>query len=71
MTNLHIQKKSFEGYCVGQGVEFPGVIVHAKSDEELQEEFLKALPGHQKALAKTPQDIKIEVIEIDGNKLAK
>ena len=37
----------------------------------LQKEFLKALPGHQKALEKIPQDIKIEVIEIDRNNLAK
>ncbi len=28
------KKKSFDGYCVGQGVEFPGLIVHAESEED-------------------------------------
>ncbi len=65
MKGLHIQKKSFDGYCVGQGVEYPGIIIHAKSDEELKKEFLKALPGHQKALTKISQDTEIEVIQID------
>lgn len=67
MCGLHIQKKSFEGYCVGQGVEYPGVIVHANSDEELKSEFLKVLPGHKKALEKIPQETEIEVIEVDAN----
>lgn len=65
MENLHIAKKSFDGYCVGQGVEYPGVIVHAKSDEELKSNFLKALPGHKKALEKISQDKNMEVLVID------
>ena len=52
MENLHIRKKSFDGYCVGQGIEYPGVIVHAESDEELKSNFLKALPIHKRALEK-------------------
>ena len=44
MEKLHIQKQSFEGYCVGTGVEYPGIIVHAKSDKDLTAEFLQALP---------------------------
>ena len=46
MAELHIKKRSFDGYCVGQGVEYPGIIVHAKNDAELKKEFLKVLPGH-------------------------
>ena len=66
MEKLHISKQSFNGYCVGVGVEYPGIIVHAKSDEKLIEEFMKALPGHQKALGKRQQERKeISVIEID------
>ena len=65
MNGLHIQKKSFDGYCVGQGVEYPGIIIHAKSDKELKDEFLKALPGHKEALQKVSQTTDIEVIEID------
>ena len=66
MENLHIRKKSFDGYCVGQGVEYPGVIVHAESDEELKSNFLKALPGHKKALKKISQDKDMEVLVIDS-----
>jgi len=65
MENLHIRKRSFEGYCVGQGVEYPGVIVHAKTDEELKSNFLKALPIHKVALAKISQDKDMEVLVID------
>ena len=65
MENLHISKKSFDGYCVGQGVEYPGVIVHAESDEELKSNFLKALPIHKKALEKISQDKDMEVLVIE------
>lgn len=67
METLHIQKKSFNGYCVGMGVEYPGIIVEAKSDKELQQKFLKALPGHKKALQKRNTDKKeISVITIES-----
>lgn len=65
MCGLHIQKQSFDGYCVGQGVEYPGVIVHANSDEELKSEFLKALPDHKKALEKISASTEIEVLDVD------
>lgn len=66
MEKLHIMKKSFDGYSVGQGVEYPGVIVHAESDEELKSNFLKALPIHKKALEKISQDKYMEVLVIDS-----
>lgn len=66
MENLHIKKKSFDGYCVGQGVEYPGIIIHAESDAKLKSNFLKALPIHKKALKKISQDIDMEVLVIDS-----
>ena len=65
MENLHIRKKSFDGYCVGQGVEYPGIIVHAESNDELKSNFLKALPTHKEALAKISQDKDMEVLVIE------
>ncbi len=68
--SLHIQKKSFDGYCVGQGVEYPGIIVHADTNEQLVKEFKKALPGHKEALEKISQKVEIEVLEVDGIQMA-
>lgn len=65
MEKLHISKQSFNGYCVGIGVEYPGIIVHAKSDDELIKEFEKALPGHLKALEKRKTKKEISVLEVD------
>lgn len=64
MDNLHIKKKTFDGYCVGQGVEYPGIIIHAKNDEELKSNFLKALPIHKRALEKISQDENIEILTV-------
>ena len=61
---LHIKKQSYDGYCVGQGVEYPGIVVSAKSDEELKKEFMGALPGHKELLARGDGDSGITVIEI-------
>ena len=62
METLHIRKESFEGYHVGVGVEYPGIIVSAKSDKALKDEFLKALPGHKHALEK--HGIKSDAISV-------
>ena len=34
-SNLHMVKKSYKGYCIGECAEYPSVSVFAKSDEEL------------------------------------
>lgn len=71
MTQLHIEKKFYKGYCVGTCKEYPGVVVWAKSDEELKQQFKKAIPAHEVALEKhhvknMPEDSpKVEVISID------
>ena len=72
MEKLHIQKESYKGYCVGTGVEYPGIIVHGKTDGELINTFVKALPGHKKALSKIKNSGKaITVLEIDSPRMAK
>jgi len=66
---LHIRKQSYDGYCVGTGIEFPGIVLSAKTDDELVEKFKKALPVHRKALERHAKDgVKdnITVISIDG-----
>jgi len=70
MEKLHIEKRSYKGYCVGAGVEYPGIIISATSDEKLTNEFIKALPGHQKILKKRFDGKKeISVIEVDPNRM--
>ena len=66
IEKLHIRKQSFDGYCVGVGVEYPGIIVHAESDEDLRNVFLQALPGHKEALNKFKNKLEISVIEIES-----
>ena len=70
MEKLHIKKQSYKGYCVGAGVEYPGIIVHATSDVKLVTEFVKALPGHKKILNKMFDGKKeISVIEVDPSRM--
>lgn len=68
MADIHMLKRSYDGYCVGVGVEYPGIIVSAKSDAELVERFKAAIPAHKRALdefkaEETPKEV---VVTIDG-----
>lgn len=40
----------YDGYCIGQGVEYPGIIVSAENGEELARIFKKAIPSHKRGL---------------------
>lgn len=73
MALIHIQKQSYDGYCVGTGVEYPGIIVSAKSDEELIQRFKDAIPSYKRALKNygVVEDDKISVISIDEEQVAK
>ena len=52
MATTRMIKRSYDGYCVGVGVEYPGIIVSAESDEDLISRFQKAIPSYKRALAK-------------------
>ena len=65
MATIRIMKRSYDGYCVGVGVEYPGIIVSAKSDEDLKREFLESIPSYKRALARYGiEDGKNEVVEL-------
>ena len=68
IMQLHIRKQSYDGYYVGTGVEYPGIVISANTDEDLVKKFQKALPGHKEALKRYGKEgiEKIEVIAIDG-----
>ena len=55
VQQLHIKMQSFDGYCVGTGIEYPGIIISAATKAELAKKFKNALPGHIKALKKYGQ----------------
>ena len=55
VQQTHIKKQSFDGYCVGTGVEYPGIIVSAITEAVLIKKFKSALPGHIQALEKYKQ----------------
>ena len=69
MKTIRMEKRSYDGYCIGTGVEYPGIIVWAKSDEELLRLFKAAIPAHEEALKKynvtPPKTPKVTVIPID------
>ena len=72
MEKLHIQKKSYDGYCVGTCVEYPEIIFHAKTNTELIKKIKSAIPVYMDAVqqcgkSKAPE---IEVIEFDGHGVA-
>ena len=52
MATTHIVKRSYDGYCVGIGVEYPGIIVSAENEEDLIGRFQESIPSYKRALAK-------------------
>ena len=71
MESIHIRKRSYEGYCVGVGVEYPGIIVSAQTDDELVEKFKAAIPSYKRALEKYGvEDTEEVVISIDAGQVA-
>ena len=65
-----MKKTSYDGYCVGVGVEYPGIVVSAENDKELIRLFKAAVPVHEKALEKVGVKKKeVTVISIDKDRL--
>ena len=56
MTTIHIVKRSYDRYCVGVGVEYPGIVVSAESDKDLINRFQEIIPSYKRALAKYGMD---------------
>ena len=52
MATTRMIKRSYDGYCVGVGVEYPGIIVSAENDGDLIKRFQEAIPSYKRALAK-------------------
>lgn len=67
-----MEKRSYDGYCVGTGVEYPGIMVSAESDEELIRLFKLAIPSHEKALKKygVSEETNVTVIPIERKSVA-
>ena len=71
MKTVRMEKQSFDGYCVGTGIEYPGIVVWANNDKELRKLFKAAIPAYEEALQKynvvnKPYEApKMEIITID------
>ena len=66
MGTIHIREQLYDGYSVGTGVEFPGIIVSADTREGLVGEFRRALPAHKRALERYKIDAgDVTVIAVD------
>jgi len=64
---LHIQKQSYDGYCVGTCIQYPGIVMYGETDKDLIQQFKEALPIHKDALRRHGHDTKsrIEVVPIE------
>ena len=81
VNKVHIEKHSYDGYCVGIGIEYPEIVVSGKTDKDLQNKFLKLLPAHLEMLAKFPEYVEqqqkeskgkeVVVLDVDTKGLAK
>ena len=74
MKTIRMEKRSYEGYCVGTGVEYPGIIVSATSDDELIRLFKAAIPSHERALKKydvEEEETSVTVIAVDRESVTK
>lgn len=66
MKTVHMERRSYGGYLVGTGVEYPGIVVSAASDEELVRLFRAAIPSHERALKKYgAREAGVTVIPVD------
>ena len=67
MATTCIVKRSYDGYCVAVGVEYPGIIVSAENDKDLISRFQEAVPSYKRALIKyrIEEKSKKEVLTID------
>lgn len=76
MALIHMEKRSYDGYCVGTCKEYPGIVVWGKTDEELLDNFKSAVPAYEEALQKhgikneSEKVPKVEVIPIDREDMA-
>ena len=69
MATYHIKKQSYKGYCVGECIEYP-IILDAKTDEKLEQGFIKAIAVYEKSLKQklipAPRSTrKIKVLQIE------
>ena len=67
METVQILKTQYDGYCVGTGVEYPGIVVWGDSDKELIKRFKECIPSYKEALVKYGVDKKsnVEVLTVD------
>lgn len=65
MEKLYMKKISYDGYYVGTGVQYPGIIVWGKNNAELIERFKAAIPTYKKGLEKYGIEEPMEIIELD------
>jgi len=71
MSIVHIEKTPYEGYCVGIGVEHPGIIISGTNDDELKEKFMELLPEYEEAMKErgyTDEPGDLEKIRADPKK---
>ena len=60
MATTHMLKRSYDGYCVGVGIEHPGIIIRyalrsvpsAENDKDLIKQFQEHIHSYKRALAK-------------------
>lgn len=45
-----IIKTQYDGYCIGVGVEYPGIVVWGNTEEEMVGRFQSAIPSYIRAL---------------------
>ena len=67
METVQILKTQYDGYCVGTGVEYPGIVVWGDNDKELIKRFKECIPSYKEALVKYGVDKKsnVEVLTVD------
>ena len=65
LKTSHVKITRFDDYCLGEGIEYPGLIIHAKNSGDIIKQFIKALPGHKDILKKYNAKENITVFEVD------
>ncbi len=56
-NDIHMIKKSYDGYCIGKCAEYPAVSVFAKTDDKLKQNLEEGVDFYLKYMNKEGKEL--------------
>ena len=65
MATCHMYIRFYDDYCVGAGIEYPGIMVRADNEKDLTAQFQKLIPAFKKNLKRNKHDCVNKVVTVE------